>query len=593
MGYGKRRGRQTKHAKWLLKQAKIWGKPKPDVSAMRLIVKCDECSGAGVVSCDPGVVAEAQTAAARRAAPVVGIVGGGIGGLALALALQQRGMRAVVYEKDSSFNMRSQGYGLTMQQGGAALKQLGLDMDSESISSTAHFSFTPEGKVIGCYGRRLRAQQAKKPTTWTPETPGYELAIDSLLAGTPTPEKVDKDTASKHGRKSNKKRKQHKGNQNRHIPRQRLREMLYEALLPGSVRWGHKLTRYAEHADGVTLTLARGGVTSSARVAVLVGADGIFSRVRREKLGEGMDTLRYLDLMVVLGITTCDHPGYGETVCQTLDGDTRIFTMPFTSAAGVGCGRSGVPPGCTMWQLSFPAEEEEARRIARTPQTLKTEALRRCGNWHSPIPQLLGSTDFSLVTGYPVFDRPLLSVSQCRGPAHSRVTLLGDAAHPMSPFKGQGANQALLDAIDLARALFRSEVGSCARAAWEAGRATERSTELRELVEAASFRAHSTTGTRTRFEPIWQRQRDSDPAHSNHGDVWSGRGSLSTAEALAMYERGMIERSSKKVRHSAEAALVLHRTEAMRSCAGQTRASAALAALRGEDPMALRHSGHM
>ncbi|WP_435794395.1 FAD-dependent oxidoreductase [Neptuniibacter pectenicola] len=359
---------------------------------------CVNCGGSGLLpSAQPPSVDSENY-------PHVAIIGGGIGGVALAVACLHRGIPFSLYERDSGFDTRSQGYGLTLQQASKAIEGLGLFTLDQGVVSTRHLVHTTAGKVIGEWGVRK----------W-------------MTSGVNTSPKRT----------------------NIHIARQSLRLALLDQL--GShdvVQWGHQLVDVQTSEDEkVNLSFNVDGTMKQVQADLVVGADGIRSAVRQLLMDEEVTPLRYLGCIVILGICPlADLNGLeselldGATVFQTANGNERIYMMPYDSDS-------------VMWQLSFPMPEAEAKVLSEQgAQALKDEACRRT-QWHQPIPQILAATQPSLVSGYPVYDRALLTPERLA--KVGQATVIGDAAHPMSPFKGQGANQALLDALALARGIAK------------------------------------------------------------------------------------------------------------------------------------------
>ncbi len=354
---------------------------------------CDHCCGSGLIP------AESPPMPNREKYPDVAIIGAGIGGVALAVACLHRGIPFTLYERDRSFDARSQGYGLTLQQASNAIKGFGLFSLKDGLHSTRHVVHTTDGEEIVEWGKRTHSITNKSPKRM-----------------------------------------------NVHIPRQALRLALLKQLGDHHlVQWGHRLIGFKQNENsGVELSFQVSGEEIKNTTAdLVVGADGIRSVVRSLLIGENITPLRYLGYMVILGICSLKAlKGIesalldSKTVFQTVNGYERIYVMPYSLDS-------------VMWQLSFPMTEDEAKALsAKGAHALKEEAFCRA-HWHTPIPEILSGSLIEHISGYPVYDRDILKPKFLE--KAGSITLIGDAAHPMSPFKGQGANQALLDALSLAR----------------------------------------------------------------------------------------------------------------------------------------------
>lgn len=410
---------------------------------------CSHCKGSGLIGST--TQAFAVTGPDKENYPHVVIIGGGIGGVALAVACLHRGIPFTLYERDSGFDVRSQGYGLTLQQASRAIEGLGILPLDAGLVSTRHVVHNTDGKVLGEWGIRK----------WVPS--------DN--------KKLPKRT-------------------NIHIARQSLRLALLKQLGgDDAVQWGHQLIDFTQSADGVDLSFQVNGEVKYAHADLIVGADGIRSAVRKLLIGDQASPLNYLGCIAILGICPLSAiQGFADdasldrtlldsaTVFQTANGHERIYIMPYNADS-------------VMWQLSFPMPEEEAKALsAQGPNALKEEAIRRC-QWHAPIPQILTATPQALVSGYPVYDRAPLKPALFEKGLHA--TLIGDAAHPMSPFKGQGANQALLDALALAREITKEcrplskwrEAGirKSVLMAFEADMLVRSAKKVKQSAEAAAF----------------------------------------------------------------------------------------------------------
>lgn len=209
------------------------------------------------------------------------------------------------------------------------------------------------------------------------------------------------------------------------IHRATLQRQLLETLGPGRVETGSEVTGYEETETGVTARLRDG---RTAEGALLIGADGIRSAVRVQLLGDGEPL--YAGYTCWRGVTPEGGP-HPEEIMETWGPGRRFGVVPIERGRVYWYATLNAPPG---------GRDEPGR--------VRENLLRLFTGWHPPIREVLEATP-----GEAILRNDILHRLPVRKWGEGRVTLLGDAAHPMTPNLGQGACQAIEDAVVLADCL--------------------------------------------------------------------------------------------------------------------------------------------
>jgi 2-polyprenyl-6-methoxyphenol hydroxylase-like FAD-dependent oxidoreductase len=342
------------------------------------------------------------------------IVGAGIGGLATALFLHDAGIECEVYER--SPEIRELGVGInTLPFAVGPLAGLGLldRLDEVAVRTKELFYCHRLGQVIMHRPCGLDA--------------GFDVPQLSV----------------------------HRGQLQGVLLR-----AVQERLGPDAVRTGHRFVGFEQDGDGVRASFAdpAGEPLGERSGDLLIGADGIHSTMRATFFPEEGPP-RWNGVMLWRGAT--DWPPFLTGASMIISGGTAAKLVLYPIGRGstpgtvltnwavcITTGKPGDPPPRREdWsRLGNPAELEPHIAYFHTPQL--------------DVPGLIAATPEFYE--YPMCDRdPLPRWS------HGRVTLLGDAAHPMYPMGSNGAGQAVLDAVALTRHLTSGTELEAALAAYQ------------------------------------------------------------------------------------------------------------------------------
>jgi salicylate hydroxylase len=310
----------------------------------------------------------------------VAIIGGGIGGLTAANALSRAGIEVAVYE--AAAELKEIGAGVALHPNAMkVLRAIGVEGSVREIAGLAPWQVMRNWKTGRVIGRTSREQQA---------------ASFGITGAT--------------------------------VHRADLLDVLAGALPAGLVTLGKRCTGVRPDAD---LAVARFADGSEVEADVIVGADGIHSRVRASLFGP--DAPRFTGKVCYRSVIPTGGAGWLSTEgSQWLGPHGTIVLYPLR--------------GDELINVVCHYDDASYRHESWIAECSYQEVLERYAGWHESLLRLFAAAD----TWYKwaLYDRDPIP-QWTRG----RVTVLGDAAHPMLPYLGQGACQAIEDGAVLATAL--------------------------------------------------------------------------------------------------------------------------------------------